>query len=68
MSKEELSSIKTVSMDMWDPFISSTTEYVPDAESKIVFDRFHVAKHVNEAVDTTRKRENRILSENGMIE
>ena len=68
LSKEELSSISAVSMDMWDPFISSTMEYVPDAESKIVFDRFHVAKHVNKAVDTTRKTENRILSENGMTD
>ena len=38
-------------MDMWDPFMSSTMEHVPDAGRKIVFDRFHVMKHVNMAVD-----------------
>jgi transposase len=46
---------------MWDPFISSTREYVLDAESKIVFDRFHIMKHMVEAVDSVRKSEHRIL-------
>ena len=67
-TKEELSKIDTVSMDMWDPFMSSTREYVPDASSKIVFDRFHVMKHVNDAVDKTRKDENRKLKENGIMD
>ena len=40
-----------------DPFISSTMEDVPDASAKIVFDRFHVMKHVNE----TRKENIRNL-------
>ncbi|EQD30110.1 transposase IS204/IS1001/IS1096/IS1165 family protein, partial [mine drainage metagenome] len=61
LTKDQLSSITAVSMDMWDQFMSSTVEYVPDAETKIVFDKFHVMKHVNEAVDTTRKRENRAM-------
>jgi transposase len=68
LNEEELSSISAVSMDMWDPFMSSTVEYVPDAASKIVFDRFHVMKHVNEAVDTTRKVENRELKERGIMD
>ncbi|OWP56280.1 MAG: hypothetical protein B2I17_06770 [Thermoplasmatales archaeon B_DKE] len=55
-------------MDMWDPFMSSTMEYVPDAQSKIVFDRFHVMKHVNEAVDSTRKQENKELQKSGMAD
>ena len=65
LSNEQLSSITAVSMDMWDPFMSSTMEHVPDAGRKIVFDRFHVMKHVNEAVDTTRKKENRQILKNG---
>ena len=65
-SKEQLSSISAVSMDMWDPFMSSTLEHVPDAGRKIVFDRFHVMKHVNMEVDSTRKRENRMFLEKGM--
>ena len=33
---------------------------------KIVFNRFHVMKHVNGAVDSTRKRENRMFLEKGL--
>lgn len=68
LTEGDLSNITAVSMDMWDPFMSSTMEYVPDAESKIVFDRFHVMKHVNEAVDTTRKQENKELQKSGMAD
>ena len=66
LSHEQLSSITAVSMDMWDPFMSSTMEHVPDAGRKIVFDRFHVMKHVNLAVDSTRKKENRMFLEKGL--
>ncbi|OWP56592.1 MAG: hypothetical protein B2I17_04650 [Thermoplasmatales archaeon B_DKE] len=68
LTEDQLSSITAVSMDMWDPFMSSTMKHVPDAGSKIVFDRFHVMKHVNEAVDSTRKKENRTLAENGITD
>ena len=44
---------------MWDPFIASIYEHVPSAEEKMVFDRFHIAKHANEGVDKVRKSENR---------
>lgn len=47
LTMEERSNIKAISMDMWDPFMSSTMDHVPDASSRIVFDRFHVMKHVN---------------------
>ncbi len=64
-SKEELSGVKAVAMDMWDPYIAATKAYVPDAEKKIVFDRFHVMKHVLEAVDEVRKSEHREFLECG---
>lgn len=64
-TKEELSGVKAVAMDMWDPYIAATKAYVPDADKKIVFDRFHVMKHVLTAVDEVRKSEHRELSENG---
>ena len=41
---EELEHLETVAMDMWPAYISSTEEYVPDAEKKIAFDKFHVSK------------------------
>jgi transposase len=64
-SKEELSGVEAVAMDMWDPFIAATKAYVPEAEKKIVFDRFHVMRQVLEAVDKVRKNEHKQLSESG---
>lgn len=52
-------------MDMWDPYIAATRANVPDAEKKIVFDRFHVMKHVLAAVDEVRKNEHRALADAG---
>ena len=42
-------------MDMWPAFINATLEMVPGAESKIAFDKFHVAKYLGEAVDKVRR-------------
>lgn len=64
-TREELSKIKAVAMDMWDPFIAATRKYVPGADNKIVFDRFHVMRHVLDAVDKVRKNEHRELYELG---
>jgi len=64
-SAAQIDGIKAVAMDMWEPFFQSTLAHVPDAAEKIVFDRFHIMKHVNEAVDDVRKRENRVLRAEG---
>lgn len=61
-SNEELAKIEVVAMDMWDPYIKATKIKVPDAENKIVFDRFHIMKLVNTAVDEVRRKEQRELS------
>ena len=47
--------VRAVCMDMWEPFLLSVREHLPKAA--IVFDKFHVMKHVNEAVDETRRQE-----------
>ena len=62
---EELSGIKAVAMDMWDPYIAATKAYVPGAESKIVFDKFHVVRTVTEAVDKVRRTEHKMLTSEG---
>jgi len=49
--------ITAIAMDMWEPYIQSTHTHVPDAEGKIVFDKFHIVKHLHEAVDQVRKAE-----------
>ena len=63
LSAEQLAGIQAVAMDMWEPYIASTVARVPQGRSKIVFDRFHIMKHMNEAVDAVRKDENRLLLE-----
>jgi transposase len=57
--------LQIVAMDMWEPYVQATREQVPGAETKIVFDRFHIMKHLGEAVDRVRRRENRELTAAG---
>ncbi len=56
-----MASIEAVALDMWDPYIRSVREHVPDADSKIVFDKFHVAQHLSKAVDQVRRKENKTV-------
>jgi transposase len=65
LSKEQLAGIEAVAMDMWEPYINATLDYVPEAAGKIVFDRFHVMGYVGKAVDTVRKQEHRDLMASG---
>ncbi len=48
-------------MDMWPAYINATLEQLPDAERKIAFDKFHVAKYLGEAVDKVRRQEHKLL-------
>jgi transposase len=65
LSEEQLAGIQGVAMDMWEPFVSSTVAHVPDGWSKIVFDRFHIMKHMTDAVDQVRRSEHRRLHAEG---
>jgi transposase len=47
--------VKAVCVDMWQPFLESLKEHLPRAV--VVFDKFHVMRHVNDAVDETRRQE-----------
>jgi transposase len=64
-TKEELAQIKGIAMDMWDPYVAATRAYVPDADEKIVFDRYHATTHVTKAVDKVRRGEHKALSARG---
>ena len=46
-------------MDMWDLYIACTRSHIDDADLRIVFDRFHILKHMNMALDDVRKEESR---------
>ncbi len=52
---ETIRKVKTVSIDMWKPFMNTVSKLLPD--SKIVHDRFHLVKYLNEAIDKVRRRE-----------
>ena len=58
---EQIAGIEAVAMDMWDLYITSVREHVPGADGKIVFDKFHIAQHLGEAVDRVRRKENKTL-------
>jgi len=53
LSDEQRTQIKAVCMDMWDPYILSVRESLPHAQ--IIFDRFHLKKHLNQCIDTLRR-------------
>lgn len=57
--------VEEVVMDMWQPYIQSTIAAIPNGSGKIVIDRFHVAQHLNRAVDLTRRAEHRVLHSEG---
>lgn len=63
--RQGLAGVQTVAMDMWEPYIRVTDEYVPEAQTKIAFDKFHVAKHLGDAVDRVRRAEYRRLARAG---
>jgi transposase len=65
LTKEQLMGVETVAMDMWEAYRNSTLRFVPGAEDKIVFDNFHVARHMNKAVDEVRRSENTYMQADG---
>lgn len=47
--------IQVAMMDMWKPFREATHLHAPNAE--IVFDKFHILRHLNDALDAVRRSE-----------
>lgn len=65
LSDDQLSSIESVCMDMWPAYIKATRDAIGEADSKIAFDRFHVAQYLGKAVDQVRRQEHRQLLRQG---
>ncbi len=65
LSALQRQAVECVAMDMWQPYINATVAAIPDASTKIAFDRFHVAGCINKAVDDVRKMEHRELRGEG---
>lgn len=57
--------IEAIAMDMWPAYINSTQTHVAEADEKIVFDKFHIAQHLGDAVDQVRRQEQRVLMQQG---
>ena len=57
LPEEQRQEIEAVAIDMWQPFENSSVEHAPQAE--IVHDRFHISKHLNEAVNKVRRDEHK---------
>ena len=57
--------VECVTMDMWQAYQTATEKQIPDAASKIVFDRFHIMQHMVDAVDKVRREEHKALSAEG---
>ena len=65
LTATQKASIQGVAMDMWEPYEQSVRAHLPGAAGKIVYDKFHVAKHLGEAVDKVRRGESQQLREIG---
>ena len=53
--------IQLAAMDMWKPFRTSLRRHAPQA--RVIFDKFHILRHLGDALDTVRRREYRRLAE-----
>lgn len=62
---EQREGIEAISMDMWSAYINACRAHVPQAQDKMVFDRFHLMQHVSQGVDRVRKQEHKALLQQG---
>jgi len=65
LSTRAVNRIESVSMDMSPAFIASTKEHLPQSDTAICFDRFHVAATFSKALTKVRVRESRRLVAQG---
>jgi len=63
LGPEKSSKIKLIVMDMWKPFRNVAKDKAPQAA--ILFDKFHIMRHLGEALDKVRKAEYASLSGKG---
>ena len=63
LSASQRASALAIAMDMWPAFMNAAARLLPEAT--IVHDKFHVVKHLGEAVDKVRKQEHASLLQAG---
>jgi transposase len=62
LTDNQLESVQSVTMDMWSAFETGSKQAIPQADT--VHDRFHLSSYLNNAVDITRRAENKKLVKN----
>jgi transposase len=55
LGEKKCGRIRLAVMDMWKPFRNATNAHAPQAA--ILFDKFHIIRHLGEALDQVRKNE-----------
>ena len=55
LGPKRCNNIELAVMDMWEPFAAATVKHAPGAA--ILYDKFHVVQHLNEALDEVRRNE-----------
>lgn len=63
LNESQQGGVFAAAMDMWPAYRNAVHEVLPFTE--IVHDRFHVSKHLNEAVDKVRRQEHRQMLKQG---
>jgi transposase len=60
MGRRRCSTLQVVCMDMWAPYAQLVRKHARNAQ--ILFDRFHIVKHLNKALEDVRRSERRRLT------
>jgi len=63
LTPEQKRQVTAVALDMWQAYANAVSETLPQAD--IVHDRFHISQHLNDAVDSVRRAENKALGKLG---
>jgi transposase len=63
LTPEQKQAVEAVAVDMWEPFIRTIQQQVPEAD--IVHDKFHDSQYLGEAVDQVRRQEHKELMAQG---
>ena len=61
----QMAQVEAAALDMCKPYILLLGEVLPDAQEKLVFDRYHIMAHMTKAVDQVRLSENLLLRPQG---
>jgi transposase len=61
MGARRCHTLRVICMDMWAAYANLVKQHAPQAQ--ILFDRFHIVKHLNEALEEVRRSEMRRLSQ-----